>query len=525
MYQSWGSTVLPDHLTPVPLPPAFEVNPFFAGPTFAQWGSVSDPWAPVMWPSYPPSVAHAPPMFQAPPSMVLPSPIPLSNAPPMWFPPTFSIPHTFLPYQHHLTAAAAEEVVEEKPFAEFVKGLVGAFVLLAIFGLLLTLVMVAPWNQWKRIWRLPVLFVDNDGGHVPSDFLAFLEGPIPFLGNFGFKPVKGLTFKEASRMVDEGDYWACIFFPPGFTADFEAALRGEKQFTRKLSYIYDGGRSHVTERATTPYFKDLVEIYEDITRNVRAYNPQPGDVPFSVWHRLALQQPLPQDYRDLHPIKKVGENSSSTLILVLFWVIAMAIVQVVKVQFRDLAAQHTHKNVKAAVSAVRILWATCFLFILSLLMTLVLWGFGLRPARGGFCGIWMWYWFTMLTFCALISVITSAFGPFGNLLNAMLMVIQIVAVVSWELPLFPNFFRLAYGLPMYWAMRGARTIITNSYDRLAIAIGVLMTWLMFSYLLVGVITGFSTKWNAFLAKLPGAQTNSAVGNSAEAIAASFVGAG
>jgi hypothetical protein len=111
-------------------------------------------------------------------------------------------------------------------------------------------------------------------------------------------------------------------------------------------------------------------------------------------------------------------------------------------------------------------------------------GTHLLSARA-FIAWWAWLALGMFTFSAVISLLLRTLGEAGGMAaHAVLLVISLVSSSAVEpVELMSPFFRIGIALPFANSLRGSRTIVFGSYNRIGQNFGVLAAWLTVTMLL------------------------------------------
>lgn len=308
--------------------------------------------------------------------------------------------------------------------------------------------------------------------------------------------------------------WAAIFLPGNTSTSYITSAIGTntsaalKQLT--LTYYLASGRQLSTYSFITAIVRALVQGVALQIGSTMASTPQ---LAASVNPYFYLQ-PLQLVTADLAPVTCFGQSFACYITTLVVW-IAAAMAVAVMFEFKTAAeARHlaggdspSRRETTAAVAA-RAAASCLTMFLASLLMlsvVLILGGSSAQfaGASAGYALAFVWY--ASLAFLAISALFINFIGPARFMaLSTLMVILQLAsceAVFGHELS--PGFFRVGYGLPFYWVVKGLRSIFFGTQMGL-----IWQCWLVLTaWNVVCVAAAVAVNWRKSTGKLswPGAK--------------------
>eukprot|EP00128_Syssomonas_multiformis_P000017 Colp12_sorted_trinity150504_noHs@23418 len=286
----------------------------------------------------------------------------------------------------------------------------------------------------------------------------------------------GTTRQQMVDEVADGNYWAALRFGANYSNNFlvQSTNFSGSPYLRFLQpaqpnvieYIYDEGRNYPCHSVIAKVLAGLFQQGGPVLSRVLPTLPLISTLAkYEVLSAPTLAAPLPLANTNLHPVSSSGANFACYCTFVLLWIGCSITVTII--------ARHTMEQEKALrgkpyITALRImlgrvLLAPAFAFFIALLIAAVI------VANGGsFSQGYMLYvgfvFYTSFAFLALNSFLCTAVGIDNFMVpSTFLLILQLTSsggLIAEDLQ--PGFYLIGRGLPFYYAVRGARTIMFGS---------------------------------------------------------------
>ena len=338
------------------------------------------------------------------------------------------------------------------------------------------------------------------------------------------------SLSDVQNAVSEGreDAWYVYFIPADYTANFlvqginvhtlsqlnsdliTLTINGELPSPLNGSYVnpiyqvWDQGRSYATfayiSSALTPLFSGLNAL---ATNTIYA---SISGVPFGTEYYKAafLLDPVPITSVNVHPIPWYGMNFFSYLAGLVLWIGGIVNMTIV-VKFTAAVEQNFFRQVRrhlspvfammlrvGLVSMMAMLQAACILSVI--------------PALGGGSDVYygkgklfLFLWYTALCFNFVLGSLVALLGPdLFQLPSTLWLILQLTTSGGILDPVLMNdFYDVGRAFPLFYAVRGNRTILFGSYYHIEEDTLVLFGWAVGSLILIFIFgtQRMEQRWN------------------------------
>lgn len=316
--------------------------------------------------------------------------------------------------------------------------------------------------------------------------------------------------QQLKQQVLAGRYWAALFIPSNTTAAFISAASASSNASSNssaksttadqlaslvdasvapqgqlvLSYYLATGRQPATAALISAIVADMAQAFSD---HLSAFLLASASASVSTAkHQAALTTLSPYLYlhplqlltHDMAPVTTYGQASCCVILPVALW-IAATLAAAVMFEFKlPTEAQHLAGGLPptraqaARALAVRLAASACLMFLaaaMALAVPVILnrtSHTGLQPLQlttswRSTCYTLAFLYLTSLAFFSVAAALNNLLGPARCMAaSAALLALQLATCeAQLALELCPAFYKVGYGLPLYWAVQGMRGLL------------------------------------------------------------------
>jgi hypothetical protein len=357
-------------------------------------------------------------------------------------------------------------------------GIVTTIIVMILMASLLALVVGVSWNPAKRVKNVDVVLVNDDEGSYGNVVVeSFLH-----TNAFKFQTKSSHNISNLEDYVYHGNCWYLIHIPYNYSLALNQSIYSGISLHASVVVILDEGR-HLN--AHNLFRKVLYSLYLQVNTKLALAVLQTPHLNLSVADKTTVVNPFRVTEKDLHPVSRPGIETASSLGYIILFVLSISSVNNILTSWAPLVG-----NIKQYQYALgRLAHGIFNAFLVSLAMALVLLIYGTH-FRYNFMSYWLYNFLVMLAFTACSALMASLIGPLANIPVTFFLVLNTsTATGTYPFILSAGFFRLGYGLPMFHAISGSRTIIYGSHNLFGMNIGVILAYIIvvFSLTLICVI--------------------------------------
>ncbi|ORX90229.1 hypothetical protein K493DRAFT_381117 [Basidiobolus meristosporus CBS 931.73] len=368
------------------------------------------------------------------------------------------------------------------------------------------------WDPLGRIPHLTVALVNQDKGFNLPDtsplkqlttdlfngesagaFIAstIMDPELPIYHTFKWSQLPDTTSRDqAIEHVSRGDSWALLYIPSNFSQNFLSATDRATRQPWEAEWISDEGRNPNTQM----FLLDAkMQVFSAFSTSLASQflSSKAGPILVQAFDPTFWTNSLQVHETTLHPLQDYGSNFASYLSFVVSYIVCLLTVVMV---YRLSRIGDILKSRRYPAFRVVVTWRLVAAFIALLQSMVIIIPFvslkhhQFEWKNAGYAIAFIWY--TSLAFQSTLFLAANIFTPeLFQIPSALFMILQLTTSGGiYALELQPGFARIGEAFPMYYGIRGLRSIFYGSLTH-----KMWINWLVITAWIV-IPGGISTLW-------------------------------